>query len=65
MAPEEALKAHRILGSEISVAIHHGTFQLADDGIDSAKEQLSRLDPPSSFVLLDNGQSIGVSLQPA
>jgi L-ascorbate metabolism protein UlaG (beta-lactamase superfamily) len=40
MAPEEAVRAHEILGAKTSVAIHHGTFQLADDGIDTPEKQL-------------------------
>jgi L-ascorbate metabolism protein UlaG (beta-lactamase superfamily) len=40
MAPEEALRAHQILGAKTSIAIHHGTFQLADDGIDTPQIRL-------------------------
>ena len=29
MAPDEAVRAHEILGAQTSIAIHHGTFQLA------------------------------------
>ena len=32
MTPEEAVEAHRILNSQTSVAMHFGTFALADDG---------------------------------
>jgi L-ascorbate metabolism protein UlaG (beta-lactamase superfamily) len=60
MAPEEAVKAHRILGSSVSVAIHHGTFQLADDGLDAPREQLSASSRPESFVILKNGESISI-----
>jgi L-ascorbate metabolism protein UlaG (beta-lactamase superfamily) len=58
MSPEEALDAHRILCARRSIAIHHGTFQLADDGIDAAREQLQRCAPPDSFLVLNNGESI-------
>jgi L-ascorbate metabolism protein UlaG (beta-lactamase superfamily) len=61
MAPEEAVKAHQLLGSGVSIAIHHGTFQLADDGIDAAREQLSTSPRPDSFLLLKNGESIGIA----
>ena len=61
MAPEEAVNAHRILGSAASVAIHHGTFQLADDGLDTAKAQLSKSSPPDSFHILGNGQSLVIA----
>jgi L-ascorbate metabolism protein UlaG (beta-lactamase superfamily) len=30
MAPDEAIRAHEILAAKTSIAIHHGTFQLAD-----------------------------------
>jgi L-ascorbate metabolism protein UlaG (beta-lactamase superfamily) len=60
MAPEEAIRAHEILGSGTSIAIHHGTFQLGDDGIETAKRQLLASSPPDSFLILENGQSIGI-----
>jgi L-ascorbate metabolism protein UlaG (beta-lactamase superfamily) len=60
MGPVEAIKAHEILGSKTSIAIHHGTFQLADDGIDTAKRELIAAAKPDSFVILENGQSIGI-----
>jgi L-ascorbate metabolism protein UlaG (beta-lactamase superfamily) len=56
MAPEEAVKAHEILGAKTSIAIHHGTFQLADDGIDTPKKELIACPKDESFVILDNGQ---------
>jgi L-ascorbate metabolism protein UlaG (beta-lactamase superfamily) len=40
MSPEEALRAHQILGAEASVAIHFGTFRLADDGQDEAPARI-------------------------
>jgi len=56
MAPEEAVQAHQILGSATSIAIHHGTFQLTDESIDAAAEELSTAAPPD-FLVLANGQS--------
>jgi L-ascorbate metabolism protein UlaG (beta-lactamase superfamily) len=56
MTPEEALRAHEILGAKTSIAIHHGTFQLADDGIDTPKRQLVGCAPHDSFLVLNNGQ---------
>jgi L-ascorbate metabolism protein UlaG (beta-lactamase superfamily) len=53
MAPDEAAKAHEILKSGISIAIHHGTFQLADEGIDTPKKLLP---VDASFLVLKNGQ---------
>ena len=43
MAPEEAVQAHQILAAETSIAIHHGTFQLADEGIDTPRQRLREL----------------------
>jgi L-ascorbate metabolism protein UlaG (beta-lactamase superfamily) len=53
MGPDEAAKAHEILKSKISIAIHHGTFQLADEGIDTPKRQFAA---DASFLVLKNGQ---------
>jgi L-ascorbate metabolism protein UlaG (beta-lactamase superfamily) len=56
MSPEEAVRAHDILGAKISIAIHHGTFQLADDGVDTPRKRLLDCRRDNSFVILDNGQ---------
>jgi len=56
MGPDEAVRAHQILGAKTSVAIHHGTFQLADAGLDTPKKQLASLTPGDSFLVLNNGQ---------
>ena len=61
MGPEEALEAQRILGSGTSIAIHHGTFQLADDGIDTPKKRLSEADRPDSFLVLQNGDFVEIA----
>jgi len=42
LSPREALEAHRILGASTSVAIHYGTFPLADDGQDEPTDELAR-----------------------
>ena len=57
MAPDDAVRAHRILGAQISVAIHHGTFQLTDENLDTPRRVL-RESAPDSFLVLDNGQSV-------
>jgi L-ascorbate metabolism protein UlaG (beta-lactamase superfamily) len=57
MAPDDAVRAHHILGAQTSIAIHHGTFQLADDGLDTPRRML-RESAPDSFLVLDNGQSV-------
>ncbi len=56
MAPEEAVRAHEILGAKTSIAIHHGTFQLADDAIDTPQKQLMACRRSDSFLILKNGQ---------
>jgi L-ascorbate metabolism protein UlaG (beta-lactamase superfamily) len=56
MAPDEAVRAHEILAAGTSVAIHHGTFQLADEGLDTPKKQLMACAPHESFIVLRNGQ---------
>src|SRR5208282_1787913 len=56
MSPEEAVKAHNILGAKTSIAIHHGTFQLADDGIDTPVRELIACRQGARFLILKNGQ---------
>jgi len=58
MNPEEAARAHHILGAATSIAIHHGTFQLADEALDAPRERLMACAPHDSFLILDNGQSL-------
>lgn len=57
MSPEEAVTAHKILAARTSIAIHHGTFQLSDEGIETPRKQLIACAPPDSFLVLNNGQS--------
>jgi len=61
MAPEEAVRAHSILGARTSIAIHHGTFQMADEGIDTPERDLRECGAGDSFVVLANGQSISIN----
>lgn len=42
MSPAEAVRAHRDLGAGLSVAIHHGTFQLSDEAIDTPRRALAK-----------------------
>ena len=58
MGPDEAVRAHKILGAQTSIAIHHGTFQLTDESIDTPKQQLLACAAGDSFLVLDNGQSV-------
>ena len=57
MSPHDAVRAHEILDAQTSVAIHHGTFQLADDGIDTPRRELRALGASGSFLVLNNGES--------
>jgi L-ascorbate metabolism protein UlaG (beta-lactamase superfamily) len=63
MGPDEAARAHQALGAETSVAIHHGTFQLADESIDmpatALRESLRRRRiAEQSFRALNNGEFV-------
>lgn len=42
LSPQEAVQAHQQLESDYSLAIHFGTFQLADDGQYEAVDELKR-----------------------
>jgi L-ascorbate metabolism protein UlaG (beta-lactamase superfamily) len=57
MAPDDAVRAHRILGAQTSIAIHHGTFQLTDESLDRPRRVLTE-SAPDSFLVVDNGQSV-------
>jgi L-ascorbate metabolism protein UlaG (beta-lactamase superfamily) len=56
MGPDEAVLAHKILGAANSIAIHHGTFQLADEGLDTPAKQLIACARDEPFVILKNGE---------
>jgi L-ascorbate metabolism protein UlaG (beta-lactamase superfamily) len=58
MAPDEAVRARQILAAQTSIAIHHGTFQLGDDGIDTPKRRLREAGADDSFLVLANGESV-------
>jgi L-ascorbate metabolism protein UlaG (beta-lactamase superfamily) len=58
MGPDEAVRAHQILGAQASIAIHHGTFQLGDESIDTPKRVLLACAPGDSFLVLNNGESV-------
>jgi L-ascorbate metabolism protein UlaG (beta-lactamase superfamily) len=57
MGPHEALTAHQILSAKTSIAIHHGTFQLADESLDTPKRQLESLRGDARFLVLANGET--------
>jgi L-ascorbate metabolism protein UlaG (beta-lactamase superfamily) len=59
LAPEEALSAHQVLRAQTSVAIHFGTFLIADDGPDQALVEFVRVRAQagqSGFWVLDFGE---------
>ncbi len=60
MTPEQAVEAHEIVRAAVSVAIHYGTFVLADDGLEEPAEQLrlalENRKPPAPFLLLAEGE---------
>jgi len=43
MGPADAVRAHMDLQAAFSLGIHHGTFELADDGMHEPAAQLARL----------------------
>jgi L-ascorbate metabolism protein UlaG (beta-lactamase superfamily) len=60
MGPDEALRAHQILAAKTSIAVHHGTFQLADDGLDTPRKLLLSRAAQDSFLVLSNGQFVDI-----
>lgn len=61
--PEEAVRAHQILHSILSIAMHFGTFQLSDEGIDEPivdlQAAMKKFDiPTGSFVIPENGKTV-------
>jgi L-ascorbate metabolism protein UlaG (beta-lactamase superfamily) len=60
MGPEDAIRAHEILGANTSIAIHHGTFQLGDDAVDTPERKLMASARPDSFLILKNGRSASI-----
>lgn len=57
MSPEQAIRAHEILGPKTSIAIHHGTFQLTDESLETPRHTLIESGLPASFLVLANGES--------
>lgn len=60
-SPDDSVRIHRDVGSETSIAMHFGTFPLADDGhddpvndLDSAREKYQLL--PEEFVVIREGE---------
>jgi len=63
MAPDEAVIAHGILGAGTSIAIHHGTFQLTDESLDTPKKELIARAHNESFLVLNNGEFAEIDTQ--
>jgi L-ascorbate metabolism protein UlaG (beta-lactamase superfamily) len=59
MSPEQAIEAHEILSPNDSIAIHYGTFALADEPQYEPQERIRQLaaEKRLRFHVLDNGQS--------
>ena len=61
MNPEEAVMAHLDLNSKSSLGIHHGTFQLTNEGVDRPLKDLMKAKKKygvgSEFFILENGES--------
>lgn len=62
MDPEESVQAHIDLGAERSMAMHFGTFQLTDEGIDEPVRDLEislqkKNISTDRFMVLDQGQA--------
>ena len=65
MNPAEAVEASALLGSAVSVAIHFGTFPLADEGYAAPAEALRRATPPGcDFRVPRFGQAVTLPPSP-
>ena len=63
MNPEEAVKAHKLLGTRASLAIHHATIQLTDEAIDAPVAALAAAlaehsVDPRHFLVPDAGETL-------
>ena len=61
--PAEAVQIHRMVHADKSIAIHWGTFTLADDSLDAPPKALARAleeakIPADRFVMLQHGETI-------
>ncbi len=68
MGPADAIKAYYDLGSPSSIAIHHGTFPLGQEGIHDASNDLEILKKEAgaaleNFKILGNGAVLTVKLK--
>lgn len=63
MDPGEAVGVHRLVGARRSIAMHWGTFQLADEGRDDPPRRLQEAlkeagIPPGKFAAIEPGESV-------
>lgn len=60
ISPDDAVRAHILLGAQRSVAMHFGTFALGDDGelepVEALKKALKRRKPHAPFWVLGFGE---------
>ncbi len=61
VSPDEAMQMHRDLKVQTSIAMHFGTFHLADDHQDEPPERILDLianapEPKPNFIILENGE---------
>lgn len=65
MNPEDAVQAHFDLGAKKSAAMHFGTFQLTDEGIDDPVKELDEAkkakNMSTEFIVLDQGQALTIN----
>lgn len=67
MNPDEAVRAHLAVGARQSLAMHHGTFRLTDEGLDTALRALAEARPahnlsPTAFAAPAFGETVVVPL---
>lgn len=67
MSPEEAVKAHEDLQSQQSIAMHYGTFPMADDGMYEPIEDLNKAVRKhqlhsNEFLTLQHGESFQLKM---
>jgi L-ascorbate metabolism protein UlaG (beta-lactamase superfamily) len=62
-SPEDAVNIHKVLKSPQSIAMHYGTFPMADDGMGESCDELRRISKEvgmgiGEFICLDEGKSV-------
>ena len=60
--PTEAVKVHQEVGARLSIGVHWGTFELADDALDAPLQAIPAAmraagRPPEEFILLRHGET--------